>query len=338
MSRGAGRVFTTAPYCYLYESASHSQETWEEMTSRGESETQREYIIREKANQSGMKNSSRGRKMIPPNHWLSEDDENTMEKWNTLSRVDKLMIRMKYTTGKYRKKTDKDRKMKRDEDFFTTEKRGRPAKISDAMMHIFTSLTSLIDMTEFTKKDIYIGILSFIESKYADYVEKFFFPLIDAMWNELTSAPLMDFSMLCKKLLSSSKIMNLRIKALNDIWDRTKGNKKDSRQRRFKYPTGYQESEEKWNHMQPMEQLFTIHDLELMRYIELDKDETTDFIDDVLMDDNTNDECNILDEDKIPVDDLEYDINHATFSDEATLSDEATINNLIYGSEQYISV
>ena len=275
MSRGAGRVFVEAPLSYLSASPTHTQETWDTLTANGEKELQREYVIADKV-ACDTSTDKRGRKSSPPKLWLDEDDNNTKEAWATLDRQTQKMIRLKYTTGKYRRIMDETRKEKKRTEIFTKEKRGRPVRICGALLDIFLTLIQLND--EESCMSPHEKVLSYIDKKYQHYVFMLFYPIVDAVIDLLKSHPDMTFKNLTTKLLKFSKLMNVRIKALNDVWDRLKGTKSKGRWRRFKPPIGYTGSASEWSKLSAMEQLLKIHEHEYTRYIALNDTEDDAFI------------------------------------------------------------
>lgn len=267
MTRRAGRVFVKAPQSYLDESSAHSQITWDLLTREGANDVQREYVIKDKVK--SHTGSSRGRKSIPPKCWLEENESNTHDVWNVLMREEKLAIRIKYTTGKYRKFLDKSRKDDKAQNMFTKEKRGRPARVTSVVSELYSMLCCFSIGPEDDKKMEFSKLFYYIDDKYINYVEKLFFPLVEAMHTIISENRGIPCGVMAKHLLKM-KVMNVRMKALNDVWDRLKGAKALKRWRSFKKPHNYLGDNEAWKSKVPLEQLFIIHDLELMRYIELD--------------------------------------------------------------------
>lgn len=276
MSRGAGRVFVKAPESYLSESPANTQATWDSLTANGQKEIQRPYVIADKAVAGGSSTDKRGRKSSPPQHWLDEDESHTKEVWINMDRQSQKMIRIKYTTGKYRRLLDEARKEKKRNEIFTKEKRGRPVRICGALLDIFLVIIQLNDDEECISP--HEQALSYIGKEYEHYVFMLFYPIVDAVIELLKSHPDMTFKTLTTKLLKFSKLMNVRIKALNDVWDRLKGAKSKGRWRRFKMPIGYTGSASEWPKLSAIEQLLKIHEHEYTRYIALNDTQDDAFI------------------------------------------------------------
>lgn len=329
MARGAGRVYVRAPMSYLREKSWHTQETWNDLTAQGEIEIQRSYVIKDTVSVMSCK-SSKGRKATPPAQWLSESDENSELLWSSYDRKTQIEIRIKYTTGKYRRLIDKERQEQKNRDFFTTEIRGRPVKMSDAVRHVYTMVTSGV-----LDKDVVFG---FIDKSYEYYTDKLFVPLLTEVKEIVSTCENIEYQDVCKRLIGKKQI-HVHIKALNAIWERLKGKKKDQKWRRFKYPVGFCGDEYEWNALKPIVQLLSIHDIELTRYVNLPNDVTEGFIDSILNDeagkyhmDGQNQD--ILSEDRISLDDYE-----SGNMGEDTMSDYTQVNNLLFSNvEQYISI
>lgn len=278
MARRAGRIFVTAPLSYLSECESHTQSTWDELTNEGKNDVQRDYIIQDKIATICPK-SSRGRKSSPPFFWLSENEMNTHELWSQLSKKEQIANRIKFTTGKYRRKIDEGRKEKKKHNLFSSEKRGRPARISEGLLYVCDKIMSLsTSIIEDNKRSSYLSIFSYIDSRYEHYVESLYFPILNTILSIVQQNTWVDINItavdISKQLLSSSKANNIRIKALNEIWDRLKGKKQGGRSRRFYKPFLYTEPESKWKTLDSIEQLFIIHELELLRYSQMSSDQT----------------------------------------------------------------
>jgi len=329
MARGAGRVYARAPISYLGEKSWHTQETWDELTAGGEIELQRSYVIKEKVSALSGK-SSKGRKATPPAYWLSESDENSELLWRSYDRKTQIEIRIKYTTGKYRRLIDKERQEQKNRDFFTTEIRGRPVKMSDAVRYIYTMVVAGV-----SDKAV---VFDFIDKDYEYYTDKLFVPLLKEVYEIVSICENIDYEDVCKQLIGK-KTMHVHIKAFNAIWERLKGKKKEQKWRRFKYPVGYSGDEGEWNALKPIVQLLSIHDMELTRYVNLPNDITEDFIDSVLREEvgksDVKEQSNdMLSEDRISLD--EYESGNMG---EDTMNDYAEVSNLLFSSdEQYISV
>ena len=313
MSRRAGRVFVSAPLSYLLEDASHTQDTWDAMTSRGENDSQRKYVIHDKV--AAVYSTTKGRKPKPPSYWLDDSNDNTLDVWNALPRCEQKRIRIHFTTGKYRKLIDKRRKDDKELNVFTTEKRGRPSKVSHALAYIF-------DEIKHNRSAELLHIFNFIDPLYHDHVQSLFGSIVDNARSIINNYPDITFHRMAT-LLITSKIMNIRIKALNAIWDRTKGIKANSRSRRFKLPIGYTNSTESWTSMTAIEQLFHIYKLELTRYIELN-DEHSAFISDFLSTDH--DPANIapIQNDNIDLCEFESICHHTPTFDEREIAELLT--------------
>ena len=88
--------------------------------------------------------------------------------------------------------------------------------------------------------------------------------------------------------------MNVRIKALNDVWDRLKGSKSKGRWRRFKPPIGYTGSASEWPKLSAIEQLLKIHEHEYTRYIALNDTEDDAFIMEFVCADDLMDEAPVF--------------------------------------------
>ena len=187
---------------------------------------------------------------------------------------------------------DETRKEKKRNEIFTKEKRGRPVRICGAMLDIFLTLIQLNDEESCIsphEKD-----LSYIDKKYEHYVFMLFYPIVDAVIELLKGHPDMTFKNLTTKLLKFSKLMNVRIKALNDVWDRLKGSKSKGRWRRFKPPIGYTGCMSEWPKLSAIEQLLKIHEHEYTRYIALNDTEDDAFIMEFVGTDNIIDEAPVF--------------------------------------------
>ena len=128
--------------------------------------------------------------------------------------------------------------------------------------------------------------------------------------------------------LLRDKLMNVRIKAVNQIWDRFQGDKCQKRWRSFKKPIGCILSDQEWKSMPAKEQLFILHDLEITRYIELDNSHD-DVCADLREKESANEMCggpvDFFDENDISLTDVEDN----DYTDD--LCDKNTIAELLRG-------